>query len=547
MPLNISPLACPAYQKLQTQVQLLQGSNIADMFTQNPQRFEQFSIVEGDILVDFSKNKIDKNTLRYAEELMNEIGLLEAINAMETGKKINETEERAVLHYALRSQRRSIFFEGRNIMRDVRQSLEKIEVFAESIFEQRRKGYTGKTLRHIVNIGIGGSDLGPRMVVKALTPYHHPNIQSYFISNIDGFAIEQVFKKLPHDETLFIIASKTFTTQETLTNAHTAKNWFLEQGGSQDDIAKHFVALSTNEAEVLKFGIPKESIFGFWDWVGGRFSLWSSIGLSIACVLGYKTFKELLKGAAQMDKHFFNSPLNRNIPAILAFLSFWHSHFFGTQSEAIIPYSEALSLLPAYLQQQGMESNGKSVDRNNDKVNYPTSSVLWGASGTDAQHSFFQLLHQGTPLVPVDFILSARPQSDLKHHHHILAAHFFAQSKALMKGKTTIEAITELAHKTEAQRNKLFPHKVFSGNRPSNTFLLKAVNARSLGSLIAMYEHKTFALGILLNIFSFDQWGVELGKQLSKGILQSLKTGALEKGNHDGSTVGLMKQFLEWQ
>ena len=547
MNINISPVACPAYQKLKTHAQAFQDRNIANMFLQNPQRFAQFSILKGDILVDFSKNRIDENTLHYAEEFMAEIGLIKAIKAMEEGKKINETEERAVLHYALRSQRKSVLLKGRNIMPDIRQALAKVKLFADSIFEQRRTGYTGKPLRHVVNIGIGGSDLGPRMVVKALTPYHHPNIQSYFISNIDGFAIEQVLKNLPHEETLFIIASKTFTTQETLTNARTAKNWFLQQGGSQNDIAQHFVALSTNEVEVLKFGIPKESIFEFWNWVGGRFSLWSSIGLSIACVLGYQTFEELLEGAAEMDEHFFNSPLNKNIPVVLAFLSFWYSHFFGAQSEAIIPYSEAMSLLPAYLQQQGMESNGKGVDRNNNKVKYPTSSVLWGTAGTDAQHSFFQLLHQGTPLVPVDFILSAQPQSDLQHHQRILASHFFAQSKALMKGKTKAEVIAELTEKTQAQRNQVIPHKVFTGNRPSNTFLLKALTAKNLGSLIAMYEHKTFALGILLNVFSFDQWGVELGKQLSKGILENLETGNLQKGNHDNSTEGLIKQFLEWQ
>jgi glucose-6-phosphate isomerase len=462
------------------------------------------------------------------------------------GDKINETENRAVLHVALRNFSDNHFIvDGENVMPAVKKVLEQMKQFCDKIHQGNWKGFTGKKIKYIVNIGIGGSDLGPVMVTEALKPYWKKNIQTYFVSNVDGTHIAETLKKVKAEETLFLIASKTFTTQETMTNAHTARAWFLEHaGGNEAHIARHFAALSTNEKEVVNFGIAAENMFGFWDWVGGRYSLWSAIGLSIALTIGYDNFEELLKGAYSADEHVRKEKTSTNIPVIMALLGIWYTNFFGAQSEAILPYDQYMHRFAAYFQQGNMESNGKSVDRNGYEVNYATGPVIWGEPGTNGQHAFYQLIHQGTLIIPCDFIAPAISHNSIGDHHVKLLSNFFAQTEALMNGKTEEEVRSELekAGKTKEEIKKIMKFKVFAGNKPTNSFLVKKITPRSLGSLIAMYEHKIFIQGVIWNIFSFDQWGVELGKQLANQILPELQNDN-EVSNHDSSTNGLINNF----
>lgn len=537
-----------AYKYLADHFIAINESSIKDLFTQDEERFEKFSILFEDILVDFSKNRIDDTTIALLLQLAKECKLDEAIKAMYSGDKINQTEDRPVLHIALRNQsNKPVLVDGKDAMPDVNAVLAKMEKFSNAIISEEWKGYTGKPITDIVNIGIGGSDLGPVMVTEALKSYK-TRLNLHFVSNIDGTHLAETLKVVDPETTLFLVASKTFTTQETMTNAHSARAWFLEAGAKQEDIAKHFAALSTNAKDVAAFGIDTENMFEFWDWVGGRYSLWSAIGLSISLGIGFDNFKELLAGAHATDEHFANTSFEKNIPVILAMLGVWYINFFDADTQAILPYDQYLHRFAAYFQQGDMESNGKHVDRNGENIDYETGPVIWGEPGTNGQHAFYQLIHQGTKLIPCDFIAPAQSLNPLGDHHPILLSNFFAQTEALMNGKSEEEVVAELkkAGKAESDIATLAPFKVFDGNRPTNSILLKKVTPRSLGSLIAIYEHKIFVQGIIWNIFSFDQWGVELGKQLAQKIQPELK-GDEEITSHDSSTNGLINQYKNWR
>lgn len=526
----------------------LQEMHMREFFSQSPVRFEEFSLRFEDILLDYSKNRITRDTRDLLIELAKECGLKQAIEAMFNGEKINVTEGRAVLHTALRNPNRSgLLVDGHDILSDIHQVLDQMEQFSNQVINGEWKGRTGKAIQHIVNIGIGGSDLGPVMVTESLKAYSN-HLQVHFVSNVDGTHIAETLKKIDPETTLFMIASKTFTTQETMANAFSARKWFLENGGSEEAVARHFVAISTNEKGVREFGIDPKNMFGFWDWVGGRYSIWSAIGLSISCSIGFDNFKEFLAGAHAMDEHFQENEFDQNIPVILALLGIWYNNFFGAESQAILPYDQYMHRFTAYFQQGDMESNGKSTDRKGHEINYQTGPIIWGEPGTNGQHAFYQLIHQGTKLIPCDFIAPVHSHNPLGEHHALLLSNFFAQTEALMNGKTLEEVKAELksSGKTEDEIAKLAPFKVFEGNRPTNSFLVKKITPRVLGSLIAMYEHKIFVQGVIWNVFSFDQWGVELGKRLAGQILPELKTEAKVK-SHDSSTNGLINQYKAWR
>jgi len=500
------------------------------------------------LLLDYSKNRVNDETLALLRQLAKECQLSEAIEAMFQGEKINETEGRQVLHTALRNQSgKAIFVDGQDVMKDVNAVLAQMESFTNRILSGEWKGYTGKTITDVVNIGIGGSDLGPVMVTEALKAYR-THLNMHFVSNVDGTHIAEAIKNLDPETTLFLIASKTFTTQETMANANTARDWFLESGAQQTDVAKHFAALSTNTAAVAAFGIDTKNMFQFWDWVGGRYSLWSAIGLSISLAVGFDHFKELLTGAFEADEHFRTAAFEENIPVTLALLGIWYNNFFEAESHAILPYDQYLHRFAAYFQQGDMESNGKCVDRNGNAVDYQTGPIIWGEPGTNGQHAFYQLIHQGTKLIPCDFIAPAISLNPIGKHHQMLLSNFFAQTEALMNGKSEEVVVAELraAGKSEEEIEKLKAFKVFEGNRPSNSILLKKVTPRSLGTLVALYEHKIFVQGIIWNVFSFDQWGVELGKQLAGQILPELESEDIIT-THDSSTNGLINQYKAWR
>ncbi len=519
----------------------IRKKTMRDMFSEDPARFEKFSISLNNFLLDYSKNRIDEETIKLLIELAKEAGLEKAREAMFNGEKINTTENRAVLHTALRNRsNRPVYVDGNNVMKQIKDVLKKMKTFSNAVRCGQWKGATGKPMTDIVNIGIGGSDLGPVMVVEALKHYQQKGLHTHFVSNVDGTHIVETLKNLNPETTLFIIASKTFTTQETLTNARTARDWLVKALG-EEAVAKHFVALSTNTEEVKKFGIDPANMFEFWDWVGGRYSLWSAIGLSIAIAIGYDNFEELLTGGFEMDEHFRNAPLERNIPVILGVLGVWYHNFFGAEAYAVLPYDQYLHRLPAYLQQADMESNGKGVTKDGKPVPYTTGPILFGEPGTNGQHSFYQLIHQGTHLIPCDFIVPAISLNETGEHHQILLSNVFAQAEALMKGKTASEVRNELETQgmSEEKIQELLPHKIFSGNRPSNVILVEKIDPRTLGRLIAMYEHKIFVQGVIWNINSYDQWGVELGKQLAKKILPEIK-GSQTVTGHDASTNALI-------
>ena len=520
--------------------------DMKDLFKEDPERFNKFSVAFNDIFLDYSKNRINDQTMALLMQLAKECDLKEAISAMYNGEKINETEDRAVLHTALRNRSNSpVLVEGKDIMPDVNEVLAKMKTFSEAIISGTWKGYTGKAITDVVNIGIGGSDLGPVMVTEALKAYkNHLNL--HFVSNVDGTHIVETLKKVDPETTLFLVASKTFTTQETMSNAHSARDWFLKSGAKDADVAKHFAALSTNADGVSKFGIDTQNMFGFWDWVGGRYSLWSAIGMPIALSIGFENFEDFLTGAHEMDNHFKDAEFEHNIPVILALIGIWYNNFFESETEAILPYDQYMHRFAAYFQQGDMESNGKHVDRNGETVLYQTGPVIWGEPGTNGQHAFYQLIHQGTKLIPCDFIAPAQSHNPLAAHHKILLSNFFAQTEALMNGKTEEDVVAELKGKSEEEISKIAPFKVFEGNRPTNSFLVKKITPKVLGSLIAMYEHKIFVQGVIWNIFSFDQWGVELGKQLAGKILPELQADE-EVNSHDSSTNGLINLYKEWR
>lgn len=523
-------------------------STIKELFAADPERFGKFSVYLGDILLDYSKNRINEETMALLIQLARECQLKDAIEAMFNGEKINETEGRAVLHTALRNQSGNpVLTDGKDVMPEINAVLERMKDFSDRIISGAWKGYTGKEITDVVNIGIGGSDLGPVMVTEALKSYK-TRLNMHFVSNVDATQIAETLKDLDPETTLFLIASKTFTTQETMANANSAKEWFLKAGAKEADVAKHFAALSTNESGVSAFGIDTKNMFEFWDWVGGRYSLWSAIGLSICLAVGFDNFKQLLTGAYEADEHFRNTEFEENIPVILALLGIWYNNFFEAESNAILPYDQYLHRFAAYFQQGDMESNGKYIDRNGKRVDYETGPIIWGEPGTNGQHAFYQLIHQGTKLIPCDFIAPAISHNPLGKHHQMLLSNFFAQTEALMNGKSEEEVVAELkkAGKSESEIKELAPFKVFEGNRPTNSFLIKEITPKTLGSLIAIYEHKIFVQGIIWNIFSFDQWGVELGKQLANKILPELENNA-PVVSHDSSTNGLINQFKDWR
>ena len=542
-----NPTKTKSWKKLTEHFKKMKNIHMKKLFAKEPERFKKFSIRFNDILVDYSKNIITEETVKLLFNFADETGLRDAIEKMFAGDKINETENRAVLHTALRNRENSsVFVDGKDVMPDVNAVLQKMEEFSKKVISGKWKGFTHKKITDIANIGIGGSDLGPVMVTECLKPYAKESLSVHFVSNVDGTHIVETLKRLNPETTLFMIASKTFTTQETMTNAFSARDWFLQYAKEKKHISKHFVAISTNREKVEEFGIDKNNMFEFWDWVGGRYSLWSAIGLSIACYIGFKNFEELLQGAYEMDRHFRETPFGKNIPVILALIGIWHSNFFGSQTVVILPYDQYMHRFPAYFQQGNMESNGKSVDRNNKKINYQTGPIIWGEPGTNGQHAFYQLIHQGTKLIPADFLAPAVSQNPIGEHHNILLSNFFAQTEALLNGKTKKEVIEELKKdgRNDDEIQKLYPHKVFEGNRPTNSILFKKLTPRVLGSLIAMYEHKIFVQGVIWNIFSFDQWGVELGKQLAKKILPELKDNK-PVSSHDSSTNGLINVSKE--
>lgn len=547
---NINPTNTQAWKALEAHQSQLAHTTITDLFKQEQNRFNDYSLTfENQILVDFSKNKINQETLKLLHQLAKESALDEAINAMFTGEKINRTENRAVLHTALRNRSNTpVYVDGKDVMPEVNAVLAKMSAFCDRVISGEWKGYTGKAITDVVNIGIGGSDLGPYMVTEALRPYKN-HLNMHFVSNVDGTHIAETLKKVNPETTLFLVASKTFTTQETMTNANSARDWLLAAAKDNSAVAKHFAALSTNGKAVAEFGIDTNNMFEFWDWVGGRYSLWSAIGLSIALSIGFDNFEALLSGAHEMDKHFRTAPLEKNIPATLALVGLWNTNFLGAQTEAILPYDQYLHRFAAYFQQGNMESNGKYVDRNGDVIrDYQTGPIIWGEPGTNGQHAFYQLIHQGTMLIPCDFIAPAQSHNPLGDHHSKLLSNFFAQTEALAFGKTKEEVEAEFvkAGKSLDEVKDIVPFKVFTGNKPTNSILVQKITPFVLGALIAMYEHKIFAQGVIFNIFSFDQWGVELGKQLANRILPELAD--KEKvSSHDSSTNGLINQFKAWR
>jgi glucose-6-phosphate isomerase len=535
-----------AYRALVEHQRQIAPVHMRALFSQEESRFERFSLELDDILFDYSKNRITDETMRLLVALAEQAGVASFIGRMFGGEKINVTEDRAVLHVALRNRsNRPILVDGKDVMPSVNAVLAHMREFVAALLGGRFRGHTGKALRHVVNIGIGGSDLGPVMVTEALRPYHVPGMSAHFVSNVDGTHVSEVLKRVDPETTLFCVASKTFTTQETLTNALSARRWLVAALGSEAAVRAHFVALSTNAKAVSEFGIDTANMFEFWDWVGGRYSLWSAIGLPIACVLGMDRFEELLAGAHDVDEHFRSTPLASNIPVVMALLGIWYANFFGAESHAILPYDQYLHRFAAYFQQGDMESNGKSVDRDGCPIDdYTTGPIVWGEPGTNGQHAFYQLIHQGTRLVPADFLAPAQSHNPLADHHEKLLANYFAQTEALLRGKTAEEARAEMAAAKlpSARIEALLPHKCFPGNRPTNSFLFKRLDPRTLGRLIALYEHKIFVQGIVWNINSFDQWGVELGKQLANAILPELQ-GEGSVSSHDSSTNGLMNYY----
>ncbi|MCN4585917.1 glucose-6-phosphate isomerase, partial [Escherichia coli] len=538
-----------AWQALQKHFDEMKDVTIADLFAKDGDRFSKFSATFDDqMLVDYSKNRITEETLAKLQDLAKECDLAGAIKSMFSGEKINRTENRAVLHVALRNRSNTpILVDGKDVMPEVNAVLEKMKTFSEAIISGEWKGYTGKAITDVVNIGIGGSDLGPYMVTEALRPYKN-HLNMHFVSNVDGTHIAEVLKKVNPETTLFLVASKTFTTQETMTNAHSARDWFLKAAGDEKHVAKHFAALSTNAKAVGEFGIDTANMFEFWDWVGGRYSLWSAIGLSIVLSIGFDNFVELLSGAHAMDKHFSTTPAEKNLPVLLALIGIWYNNFFGAETEAILPYDQYMHRFAAYFQQGNMESNGKYVDRNGKVVDYQTGPIIWGEPGTNGQHAFYQLIHQGTKMVPCDFIAPAITHNPLSDHHQKLLSNFFAQTEALAFGKSreVVEQEYRDQGKDPATLDYVVPFKVFEGNRPTNSILLREITPFSLGALIALYEHKIFTQGVILNIFTFDQWGVELGKQLANRILPELKDDK-EISSHDSSTNGLINRYKAWR
>ncbi|TNH05584.1 glucose-6-phosphate isomerase [Testudinibacter sp. TR-2022] len=546
---NINPTTTAAWQALAAHKQQQQEVTIAQLFAQENNRFANYSLsFNQEILVDFSKNPINQDTLTLLRQLANECALPQAIEAMFSGEKINRTENRAVLHTALRNRSNTpVLVDGKDVMPEVNAVLAKMKAFCERVIGGEWKGYTGKAITDVINIGIGGSDLGPYMVTEALRPYKN-HLNMHFVSNVDGTHIAETLKKVNPETTLVLVASKTFTTQETMTNALSAREWFLATAQDEKHVAKHFAALSTNGKAVAEFGIDTANMFEFWDWVGGRYSLWSAIGLSIALSIGFDNFEQLLSGAHAMDNHFRHTALEQNIPATLALVGIWNSNFLGAESEVILPYDQYLHRFAAYFQQGNMESNGKFVARNGEKVSYQTGPIIWGEPGTNGQHAFYQLIHQGTQRIPCDFIAPAQSHNPLADHHAKLLSNFFAQTEALAFGKSQAVVEQEFldAGKTLNEVAHIVPYKVFEGNRPTNSILLQKITPFSLGALIAMYEHKIFVQGVILNIFSFDQWGVELGKQLANRILPELENDQ-EISTHDSSTNGLINQFKAWR
>ncbi len=546
---NINPTQTAAWQALQKHFDEMKDVTIADLFAKDGDRFSKFSATFDDqMLVDYSKNRITEETLAKLQDLAKECDLAGAIKSMFSGEKINRTENRAVLHVALRNRSNTpILVDGKDVMPEVNAVLEKMKTFSEAIISGEWKGYTGKAITDVVNIGIGGSDLGLYMVTEALRPYKN-HLNMHFVSNVDGTHIAEVLKKVNPETTLFLVASKTFTTQETMTNAHSARDWFLKAAGDEKHVAKHFAALSTNAKAVGEFGIDTANMFEFWDWVGGRYSLWSAIGLSIVLSIGFDNFVELLSGAHAMDKHFSTTPAEKNLPVLLALIGIWYNNFFGAETEAILPYDQYMHRFAAYFQQGNMESNGKYVDRNGKVVDYQTGPIIWGEPGTNGQHAFYQLIHQGTKMVPCDFIAPAITHNPLSDHHQKLLSNFFAQTEALAFGKSreVVEQEYRDQGKDPATLDYVVPFKVFEGNRPTNSILLREITPFSLGALIALYEHKIFTQGVILNIFTFDQWGVELGKQLANRILPELKDDK-EISSHDSSTNGLINRYKAWR
>lgn len=547
MALNtINPTETNAWKKLEMHYNEMQKASMQELFKLDATRTEKFNLKWNDFLIDYSKNIINQETLQLLLELAEEVGLKSAIAEYFDGAIINQTENRAVLHTALRAEESAVInVDGKNVILEIFEVKNKIKEFTNEVTSGERTGYTGKPFTDVVNIGIGGSDLGPAMAVEALQFYkNHLNV--HFVSNVDGDHVNEIIKKLNPETTLFVIVSKTFTTQETLTNSETIRKWFLSRdfGTTQDDIAKHFVAVSTNIQKVTEFGINPNNVFPMWDWVGGRFSLWSAVGLTISLAVGYDNFDEFLQGANEMDEHFRTANFDQNMPVTLALLSIWYNNFFGAESEALIPYTQYLQKLAPYLQQGTMESNGKSVGRDGKTVNYQTGTIIWGEPGTNAQHAFFQLIHQGTKLIPADFIGFVTPLYGNDDHHDKLMSNFFAQTEALMHGKTEAQVQAEFDKQgiSEDKAKFLLPFKVFTGNKPTNTILIQKLSPKTLGSLIALYEHKIFVQGIIWNIFSFDQWGVELGKQLANSILDEINTKTIK--SHDSSTAFLLNHFL---
>ncbi|MGL4888340.1 MAG: glucose-6-phosphate isomerase [Aeromonas veronii] len=546
---NINPTQTQAWQALEAHFAANKETRLKDLFAQDPKRFDKFSLTfGGDILVDYSKNLITEETLKLLVDLAKETDLRSAIDAMFNGDKINMTEGRSVLHVALRNRSdRPIESDGKDVMPEVNAVLAKMKGFCEKIISGEWKGYTGKAIQHVVNIGIGGSDLGPVMITEALRPYKN-HLQMHFVSNVDGTHIAETLKKIDPETTLFLVASKTFTTQETMTNALTARDWFINIAGDKAHVAKHFAALSTNGKAVAEFGIDTNNMFEFWDWVGGRYSSWSAIGMPIALSVGFENFEALLQGAFEMDMHFATASYEQNVPVLLALIGLWYNNFYGAESEAILPYDQYMHRFPAYFQQGNMESNGKYVDRNGKPVDYQTGPIIWGEPGTNGQHAFYQLIHQGTKLIPCDFLAPAISHNPIGDHHPKLLANFFAQTEALAFGKSKeqVEAEFLAAGKTLEQVKDLVPFKVFEGNRPTNSILFKSLTPKTLGALIAMYEHKIFVQGAIWNIFSFDQWGVELGKQLANKILPELGNNEAVT-SHDCSTNGLINTWKAWK
>jgi glucose-6-phosphate isomerase len=546
---SISFSETKSFKKLKSHYKTISKKPLKELFAEDPKRFSKFSLKFNDILLDYSKNNITGRTLSYLTELAEECQLSDAIEKMFSGDEINATEGRAVLHTALRNRSNTpVLVDGKDVMPDVNEVLDKVKHFSESIRSGQWKGYTGKAITDIVNIGIGGSDLGPVMVTEALKAYAKNDLSVHFVSNVDGTHIVEALKGLNPETTLFMVASKTFTTQETMANAVSARTWFLEKAVDAEFVKKHFVAISTNADGVAKFGIDTQNMFGFWDWVGGRYSLWSAIGLSIACFVGYDKYVQVLQGAHEMDLHFKNTPFKKNIPVLLGLLGIWYNNFFDAQTHAILPYDQYLHRFAAYFQQGDMESNGKYVDRSGKAVDYQTGPIIWGEPGTNGQHAFYQLIHQGTKLIPCDFIAPAVSHNPIGDHHKMLLSNFFAQTEALMNGKSEEEVVAEFkkAGKSDSEIEFLKAYKVFTGNRPTNSILVKKITPKVLGSLIAMYEHKIFVQGVIWNIFSFDQWGVELGKQLANKIYPELQDEEVISG-HDSSTNGLINTYKKWR